>query len=68
MSRIDDSNDGRRRLTGAAVEAQDRGHFVMNQAVATRRLASPSLAARLSLRLSLLVLLLLGILPGGLVI
>jgi hypothetical protein len=45
-----------------------RSAFVMNIASAARRAVVSSVAVRLSLRLSLLVLLLLGILPGGLVI
>jgi len=41
---------------------------VMKHSFAARAASLPSVAFRLSLRLSLLVLLLLGILPGGLVI
>jgi len=40
----------------------------MKHSFAARAASLPSVAFRLSLRLSLLVLLLLGILPGGLVI
>ena len=56
------------RLTGGLQEAQYRHLFSMKTSNAARASALSNVAVRLSLRLSLLVLLLLGILPGGLVI
>jgi hypothetical protein len=55
-------------LTGGLPQAQYRHLFLMTTRIAARAPVLSSVAVRLSLRLSLLVLLLLGILPGGIVI
>ena len=55
-------------LTGGLPQAQYRHLFLMTTRIAAGAPVLSSVAVRLSLRLSLLVLLLLGILPGGLVI
>jgi hypothetical protein len=55
-------------LTGGLQQAQYRHLFFMATRIAARASVLSNVAVRLSLRLSLLVLPLLGILPGGLVI
>lgn len=55
-------------LTGGLRQAQYRRLFSMTPRNPARAAVLSDVAVRLSLRLSLLVLLLLGILPGGLVI